>query len=257
MLLDDFTTNEGFCSNQGLVTYGPAAITGCAGFWDFNNLASLTFNTGRISQVKDMSGAGHNLKQTGASSSCPSNTTSGGFNNRGFAGFNGTSTFMWTDPFNITSSSKFSIAARVLGAAQVNKMIAAFTVAQSEGASFDYYFATGNDNSTKLRGLVNNGTDSSVQESSDTAFDSSWRSVAFTFNNSGGGSLSVFVDGGTATTATGNVSLGAGNGTGVMVGARQLSSTSNLFAGNMEYVAIYRDYILTATDLTNLVNYGV
>lgn len=240
-----FTTREGFCVSETPSVFTPAS--GAVAFWDFNNAASLTLVSTAISSVTDPVGGQAMAQASGGSQ--PVYSATGGYNNRGYATFNGS--FLSTASFAYVSGSTFSIAARVYGSAQQNKIILGYS---SSAVNPYFNLASGNSDQTKLRGNVSDTSDATALESSATAFDSTWHTIVMTFDGPTSGTESLYVDSNSPTQVTGTlVSLGTSNG--MLMGARNIGAPENFFAGKIEYVAVY-NRVLTQANVTKLVAYG-
>jgi hypothetical protein len=233
--------------------FTPASLSGITAFWDFNNSSSLSGSGGFISQVADTI-AGHNMVQASGPNQ-PQAGSGGGFNNRNYAIFSSAAfRFMQAASFAVFGSNQFSIACRVTGAVQQNKMVLG---RGAIGTSCEFFLGTGNTGQTKIRYEVSDVVNGTILESAGDAYNSTWQTLVVTWD---GTTMNMYVNSTTpdanssnpspapVTTTTNLVDMGArDNGSGM--------SPGNYFTGSIEYVATY-NRALNATEIGQLINYG-
>lgn len=224
---------------------GPDSLTGCTAFWDINKASSVTNSSG-ITQVADLVGS-NNL--TAAGTNKPAYNASGGFNNRGYAHFDGTTDFLFGSAGVLFGSNKFSVAVRANGAAQFDRAL----VNSNYDVNPGFILGTGNIDNTKVRFYLNDAVNPSDSlASTDTAFDSTWHTIVITWD---GVTKKVYVDSTTPSTNTPTYVPLASTIT-PSVGARNNGGApEQFFAGDIEYVAIY-NVALTSVDVSQLITYG-
>lgn len=256
-----FTTNQGFAGTDvsaQTIAFSPSSISGLVAWYDFNDSATVSTVSGKVSQITDK-GSGNVTMSQATAGIRPTYAATGGYNNRGRATFTratgtyllggGATTFMGV-------GTAFSIAARVKGAAQSRGTI----IGRSAGVNPDVFLCSG-EGSTSLIKLWVNDTVNGIGAGPETgvAFDDTWHSIMVTWSYATGtGTWNYWLDGTQTTTdytTPGTMDFSAAASQTFMLGGVNSASPTLIFSGDIEYVAVYNK-VLTTANAVSFTNYG-
>lgn len=204
--------------------------------------ARYPFRAGTGSTAKDSTGGGNDLTLTAS----PTWTLDNGVYH---LSFNGTTQYGVTPALVWTVGSEWGFMAWAKCPATTLRMV----VSSAPSGDPTAYISTGNSDNSKLRVWSNDAVNSSVVESTHTAFDDSWHHLVGTLKSDG--TIYAYVDS-QVTSAAGTATALTSTAKVLNIGCRNSTTTpSEFFPGEIQDVRIFNRYV-TAAEVAEIYRQG-